>query len=56
LYQALEKEGNNLMGKEIFFREVTPEELSYWKENLKDLIKFCGFAHEKNKRVRFIIY
>jgi hypothetical protein len=56
IYRALDKEGYNLLGQEIFFREITPGELDYWKGNLEDDITFCKFAHENKKRVRFIIY
>lgn len=56
LYQVLEKEGNDLLGKEIADKKVTLRQLNYYKLALYDVIKFCKIASEKNKRVRFMLY
>ena len=56
LYQTFEKEGNNLIGKEIADKKITLRQLNYYKLALYDVIKFCKIACKKNKRVRFMLY
>ena len=56
IHQVLDKDGKDLIDQEMDYREVDEGELEYWKCNIEDLIRSCKFAHERNKRVRFIIY
>jgi hypothetical protein len=52
LYEAFIKEGNSLLGKKLFYREITLVDMKYYLEELKAVIEVCKFAHENKKRVR----
>lgn len=56
LHQAIEKEGENLIGKDLFWHNIDPENIDYYKHSLLEIIKSCKFAHDHKKRVRLTIF
>ncbi|UCF07402.1 MAG: hypothetical protein JSW28_07030 [Thermoplasmata archaeon] len=56
LYKALEKEGEELVGRKVAGQEIKLKDLQYYKLSLYDIMKFCEVASKKNLRVRFMMY
>jgi hypothetical protein len=56
MYQALEEEGNFLLGKKMGGKKITLRTLQFYKLSLYDIIKFCKVATQKNKKIRFMVY